>query len=258
MRAQAADGSGIGFDVVGEGEPLVLLAGQANSRVWWDSVRPELAAGHRTIAVDAAGTGDSDDAADGHYSTSRFARDVVAVLDHLGVERAHVYGTSMGGKTAQRLAIEHPGRVGALVLGCTTPGRGHGLTTPPDVVQLLVGPERRKTLIELMYTPSFTGDPAKVLGDGSMSAVASRGHKRASSRHEAWDDLPGITAPTLVVHGVDDLLAPVGNARLIADRIPGAALYLLENARHAYFDEFAYQATPAVLDFLHSHPVGSR
>lgn len=254
MRAQAADGSGIGFDVVGEGEPLVLLAGQANSKVWWDSVRAEFAAAYRTIAIDAAGTGDSDDAVDGRYSTARFAEDVVAVLDHLGVEKAHVYGTSMGGKTAQRLAVEHPGRVGALVLGCTTPGRGHGLTTPPDVVQLLIGPQRRETLIDVMYTPSFTGDPTRVLGDPAMSPEATRGHKRASSQHEAWDDLPGITAPTLVVHGTDDLLAPVANAHLIADRVPGAKLYLLEGARHAYFDEFSYQATPAVLDFLHSHP----
>jgi 3-oxoadipate enol-lactonase len=255
MRVRAADGSGIGFDVVGEGEPLVLLAGQANSRVWWDSVRAELAAAHRTIAVDAAGTGDSDDAVDGRYSTARFADDVVAVLDHLGVERAHVYGTSMGGKTAQRLAIDHPGRLGALVLGCTTPGRRHGLTTPPDVVQLLIGPKRRETLIDLMYTPSFTGDPMKVLGDAAMSPEATRGHKRASSQHEAWDGLPGVTAPTLVVHGTDDLLAPVANAQLIAERVPGAQLYLLEGARHAYFDEFGYQATPAVLDFLHGHPL---
>ena len=112
----------IPFDVVGDGEPLLLLAGQANSRRWWDPVRDDLAARHRTVALDALGTGASTPPDGAEYSTRRFAEDAVAVLDAAGIGRAHVYGTSMGGKVAQWLAIDHPDRVGALVLGCTTPG----------------------------------------------------------------------------------------------------------------------------------------
>jgi 3-oxoadipate enol-lactonase len=112
----------IQFDVVGDGEPLLLLAGQANSRHWWDPVRDDLAARHRTVALDALGTGASTPPDGAEYSTRRFAEDAVAVLDAAGIGRAHVYGTSMGGKVAQWLAIDHPDRVGALVLGCTTPG----------------------------------------------------------------------------------------------------------------------------------------
>ena len=66
----AGDGARIHFEVVGDGEPLLLLAGQANSRHWWDPVRPELAARYRTIALDALGTGDSDAPATG-YGTRR-------------------------------------------------------------------------------------------------------------------------------------------------------------------------------------------
>ena len=121
-HATAPDGARIGFDVDGAGEPLVLLAGQANSRRWWDPVRPDLAARFTTIAPDTLGTGTSDSPRDAEWSTRRFAGDVVAVLDELGVGRAHVYGTSMGGRVAQWLAIDHPDRVGGLVLGCTTGG----------------------------------------------------------------------------------------------------------------------------------------
>ena len=112
----------IAFDTAGTGDPLVLLAGQANSRHWWDPVRKDFAETYRTICVDALGTGGSDEPRNALYSTRRFAADVVAVLDALGVDRAHVYGTSMGGKVAQWVAIDHPERVGALVLGCTSPG----------------------------------------------------------------------------------------------------------------------------------------
>jgi pimeloyl-ACP methyl ester carboxylesterase len=64
--------------------------------------------------------------------------------------------------------------------------------------------------------------------------------------------LPSITAPTLVVHGTEDLFNPTANAGLIASRIPGADTHLIEGARHGYFEEFRDIATPLVMDFLSS------
>ncbi|GAA2929055.1 hypothetical protein GCM10020221_26090 [Streptomyces thioluteus] len=72
----------------------------------------------------------------------------------------------------------------------------------------------------------------------------------ASREHDAWDALPGITAPTLVLHGTDDVFNPAANAPLLAERIPGAGLRMIPGARHAYFDEFRAVAGPLVLDFL--------
>lgn len=83
-----------------------------------------------------------------------------------------------------------------------------------------------------------------------MPAHSRRHHLTASNRHNAWDLLPGISAPTLVIHGTDDLLNPTANAPLLADRIPGARLHLVPEARHAYFEEFRTHASPVVLDFL--------
>ncbi|WP_424188111.1 alpha/beta fold hydrolase [Actinokineospora sp. G85] len=257
--ARAEDGTAIAFDVVGDGEPLVLLAGQANSRRWWDPVREDFSASFRTIAVDAVGTGESGEPGAGGYSTRRFARDVVAVLDALGVGRAHVYGTSMGGKTAQWLAVEHAGRVGGLVLGCTSPGGAGGLVATREVRRSLLGPGGGRALLGLMFTPAFVERHRgrwHVLGDDSMSNVAKVGHRRASEGHDAWDSLGAVTAPTLVLHGTEDLFSPVGNARALVERVAGAELVLIEGARHAYFEEFRERASAEVLEFLRRHPLG--
>jgi len=254
------DGARIHFDVIGDGEPLLLLAGQANSRHWWDPVRPDLAARYRTVAADARGTGDSDAPTSG-YGTRRFAADAVAVLDALGVERAHVYGTSMGGKVAQWVAIDHPGRVGALVLGCTTPGGPDGLVAGPEVVGPLAGPTAaaRRALAELMVTPAWLDrhpDGADaVLGDLGMTAAARRGHRQASAEHDASAHLDRIAAPTLVLHGTDDEFCPTANARLLAKGVPEAELVLFDGTRHAYFLERREEVSQVVLDFLRRHPL---
>ncbi|MBB6036207.1 alpha/beta fold hydrolase [Phytomonospora endophytica] len=254
-HATAPDGTRIAYSLRGTGEPLVLLAGQANDHRWWDAVRGDFHPARATLALDYRGTGASGKP-DSPHSTELFADDVVAVLDELGIDRADVYGTSMGGRVAQQLAARHPGRVRALVLGCTSPGGPHGVERGMDVRRSLARPEPetvRRALLELMYTPGWLAGhpgPHHTLGDPDMPAHSRRHHLAASNRHDAWDLLPGIGAPTLVVHGTDDLLNPVANAPLLADRIPGALLRLIPGARHAYFEEFRAEASPLVLDFL--------
>ncbi|MET8541463.1 alpha/beta fold hydrolase [Kitasatospora sp. NPDC004799] len=255
--ATAPDGTRIAYQHRGEGAPLVLLAGQANDHHWWDAVRADFHPARSTLTLDYRGTGGSDKP-DTPYSTELFARDVVAVLDALGIDRADVYGTSMGGRVAQQLAARHPQRVAALVLGCTSPGGPHGVERGDDVRRALAQPDpgaARQALLELMYTPGWLDShpgPYRTLGDPAMPAHARRRHLGASNRHDAWDLLPAVTAPTLVVHGADDLLNPAANAPLLAARIPGARLHLVPGARHAYFEEFRAHASPLVLDFLTS------
>ncbi|MER7700774.1 MULTISPECIES: alpha/beta fold hydrolase [unclassified Streptomyces] len=253
------DGVRIAYQVQGEGTPLVLLAGQANNHHWWDAVRDDFHAARSTLTLDYRGTGESDKP-DKPYSTELFAQDVIAVLDDLGVDRADVYGTSMGGRVAQQLAARHPHWVRALVLGCTSPGGLHGIERDSAVSRSLVQARpgaARQALLELMYTPAWlatrTG-PYRTLGDPGMPAHARRRHLVASNQHDAWQLLPGVRAPTLVVHGGDDLLNPAANAPLLANRVPGARLHMIPGARHAYFEEFRTVASPLVLDFLTALP----
>ncbi|WP_405163263.1 alpha/beta hydrolase [Nocardia sp. NBC_01499] len=253
--AKAANGVRLAYQIAGEGTPLLLLAGQANNHHWWDGIREDFQGRYRTITLDWRGTGDSDKP-DEPYSTVGFADDVVAVLDDLGIERAAVYGTSMGGRVAQWLAARHPDRVHALVLGCASPGGKHSLERGPDIRKSLINPDpdaARQALLELMYTPEWlarTTGPYNTLGDPAMPAYAKRRHLMASNRHDAWNVLPDIATPTLIVHGTDDRFNPPANAPLLAERIPHARLRLIPGARHAYFDEFRDVASPLVLDFL--------
>ena len=253
--AEAGDGVRLAYQSQGDGFPLLLLAGQSNNHHWWDGVREDFHGSHRTITFDYRGTGGSDKP-DIPYSTRGFADDAIAVLDAAGIDRADVYGTSMGGRVAQWIAAEYPGRVRALVLGCTSPGARHGVDRGNDIRRLLADPATaQQTLLDLMYTPDWlarTTGPYQTLGDPGMPSYAQRRHLIASHRHDAWDVLPTIAAPTLVVHGADDRFNPVANAPLIAERIPGASLALIPGARHAYFEEFRSTASPLVRDFLAS------
>lgn len=255
--ARAANDAAIYYNERGAGpETLILLAGQTNNHHWWDLARHDFDARFRTIALDWRGTGDSGKPDDDSYTIDTFVADVIAVLDSAGVPTAHVYGTSMGGRVAQWMAVDHADRVDRLVLGCTSPGARHGVEASTGVKRSLTQPdpaEVRSVLLDLMYTPAWLAghhEPYNTLGDQSMPSHSRRGHLRASLHHDSWEALPRITAPTLVVHGTDDLLNPAANAPLIAERIPNARLAMIDGARHAYFEEFRGEAAPLVLDFL--------
>jgi pimeloyl-ACP methyl ester carboxylesterase len=255
MGTARRDGVGIAYQVRGDGPPLLLLAGQANNHHWWDPVRGDFETRFSTITLDWRGTGESDKP-DEVYSTEGFADDVVAVLDDLGLESADVYGTSMGGRVAQWLAIRYPERVQSLVLGCTSPGKAHGFERSQETRRALAQAnqaERDEVLLDLMYTPTWLKDnhgPYYVLGDPAMPAYARGRHLVASNNHEAWDELPSIKARTLILHGADDIFSPAANAELLADRIPDTQSHVIPGARHAYFHEFQEIASPLVLDFL--------
>lgn len=223
------DGTRIAYQLRGTGPVLVLLAGQANSHHWWDGVREDFHAARSALTLDYRGTGDSD-APDAPYSTELFAQDVITILDALEIDRADVYGTSMGGRVAQKLAAHHPGRVRSLILGCTSPGGRHSVERSDDVRRSLATTDpaaAQRALAALMYTPSWLAThpgPHHTMGDPTMHTHARRRHLSASRTHDAWEDLPRIRARTLILHGTADLLNPTTNAPLLARHIPNARM----------------------------------
>jgi 3-oxoadipate enol-lactonase len=255
----------IWYAETGSGDPLLLVSGQASDHRDWDDVRPSFERRHRVLVYDHRGTGKSDAPLEPPYSIQLFAADAIAVLDAAGVTRAQVYGISMGGRIAQRLAIAYPERVGAVVLGATTPGDIHGVRRSPEVdakFQTAEPAERFHMLIDELYTPVFQAAHPDVIERFRTRVVSEpkppellRLHYQASQGHEAWDELPSIAAPVLVIHGTDDTLNPTANAHLLAERIPGADLCLFDGARHGYLVERHPEATEAVLDFLARHPL---
>ncbi|MBA4024872.1 MAG: alpha/beta hydrolase [Gordonia sp.] len=237
------------------GPALLLLAGQANSHRWWTGIRDHFEQRFRTISFDYRGAGDTRAEESSTWSTTLFADDAAQVLATLGVDSAHVYGTSMGGRVAQMLAIDHPLTVDQLVLACTTTGGTLAVERDNSVRRALAQQDshaRVNALLELMYTPAWfaPGRRSHLLGDPDMSARAQLLHLRTSGGHDAVDRLCEIRSQTLILHGSDDLMAPVVNAHRLGDAIRDSRVEITTGGRHGFFDEFADSVSAQVIDFL--------
>lgn len=263
--ATTEDGVRLYYEIIGTGEPLLLVMGQGSDHRGWDNVRDDFAANYQVIVHDYRGTGQSDKPEHPPYSTRGFAEDAISILDHLGIQRTHAYGISMGGRVCQWLGIDHPTRIGALVLGCTTPGNTHGVRRKPEMDSAMrnVASDRSaiSKILDASVSPSWLASHPEFLANLTEKAKdpipphAQKLHFLASEGHEAWDLLPTITSPTLVIHGSDDRLNPTANAPLLAERIPGAEIYLLNGGRHLYFIEYREEASRVVNEFLAKHPL---
>lgn len=251
------------YESLGSGEPLILLMGQGQDHRHWYGTHTDLAARHQVIVFDQRGTGESDKPEDKPYSTRDLATDTVWVLNHLGIERAHAYGFSMGGRVCQWMALDHPDRLGSLVLSGTTPGSTFGVRRGPTVdsmFQLLSTNQEHATalLLNKFLSPAWMSTHPDVLDaigevlSRKVSLPSQRLHYLASEAHNTWELLPKIAAPTLVIHGGSDEVNPPGNAILLAHQIPGAKLEIIPHGRHWIHLEYRATVSKMILDFLQS------
>lgn len=190
------------------------------------------------------------------------ASDAAAALDAAGVERAHVFGCSMGGMIAQEFALQYPARVHSLILGCTSCGGQQAVRADPEAMKVLT--DRPKMTMEealeasapILYdlgTPRSTIDEDFIVRRRTYPASAAYlAQLQAIYGWQSYDRLPQITMPTLVIHGESDRLVPPANATLIASRIRGAKLVLLPNAGHLFTTDQTEAAHEAILAFLQS------
>lgn len=145
----------------------------------------------------------------------------------------------------------------AAVLACTSPGGPHAVERGQDVRRLLANPDpaaRLQAMEELFYTPAWPGPASRsnLFGDPTMSRAAAAAHLRCSARHDAWDALPAIAAPTLILHGAQDRMTPPRNALLLAQRISNSTVRIHGTGRHGFFDEFAVEISERVATFLNA------
>lgn len=256
--AIAKDGVQLYYETIGMGDPILLVMGQGSDHHGWDEVRDDFAVRYQVIVYDQRGTGQSDKPKTPPYSTRGFAQDAIAVLDHINIQCAHIYGISMGGRICQWLASDYPERVGAVVLGCTTPGNAHGVRRSQEVDELMVKGER-EAILSTLVSPGWMKSHPEYLEKweeqekNPIPEYARRLHYLASEEHDTWSILPEIKAPTLVIHGSEDQINVTANAHLLAEYIPNAELYIVSGGRHLFFLEFREEASRVVLDFLARH-----
>jgi 3-oxoadipate enol-lactonase len=249
------------WESTGSGPPLLLIMGLGLSGgAWWRSV-PTLAKRFRVITYDNRGTGRST-ALTYPYTTEAMADDALAVLDSAGVERAHVYGMSLGGMVAQQLVLRHPKRVRTLVLGATQAGGRRAVAAEPEVMSFF---QRRSELpadesawasVPYNYSRKARDRHAGRIAEDIARRLAHpfdehayRAQMCAATLHNCYGRLARFEQPTLVVHGTADRVIPFQNAEMMASRIPAARLHPLPDCGHLYPTEFP-RVDDAIGDFL--------
>jgi poly(3-hydroxyoctanoate) depolymerase len=243
---------------VGEGPAVLLINGLGAHTRMWHNLEERLV-GHRVVAFDAPGTGESQTPPT-PLTIPVLARFATDVLDHVGVGRADVLGYSMGGVVAQQLAIQSPERVRRLVLVATSVGLG---TVPGNlrVMLSIATPLRykspwvyRRTIAGLVGGRART-DPRWVEEHGEIRlsrAPTMRGYV-SQLAGMTWSTLPWlgrVEHPALVVVGDDDPLIPVANALLLTNRLRHARGVVVEGEGHLMLMDEDSAAFEPITEFL--------
>jgi aminoacrylate hydrolase len=246
----------------GAGHPVLLVTGLAGYARYWRDQIPAFSRNFEVIAFDHRGIGESDA---GCCSTvERMAADALALMDALGVARAHVVGHSAGGAVAQVLAIDHPQRLSSIVIAASwTKADAYlrRLFALRKEVLLRLGPEsygQVNTL--LLYPPHYIARNNEKLRLAEAQALANfAAPERALSRIDAilaFDrtaDLGRIRTPTLIVAAQDDLVTPAYYSEELAQRIQGAEVKFFPQGGHYLTQVLPREFNQAVLPFLAAH-----
>jgi 3-oxoadipate enol-lactonase len=257
MPVTITENTSIDYDINGEGPPLLLISGLGFGRWGFFKQVPAFSRHFRTITFDVRGERRLE------KGVSDLVEDVVALLDHLGVKRAHVLGTSLGGFVAQELALMRPDLVDRLVLVCTSyGGRGPESMSPRALADMLgwgsfslEDAVRRglETATSEAYRAEHEDEFEQIVNwrvADSPSDAAYYEQARAGAGFDLSRDVGHITSPTLVIHGADDRYVPVANAAALAGAIPDAKLRVLDNAGHLVFIERFAEVNREVVSFL--------
>ncbi len=241
-----------------EDAPVLVLSNSLGAKLeMWDAQAPALRERFRLLRYDARGHGRSP-APPGPYTIGDLGRDVLSLLDRLGIERVSFCGLSIGGMTGMWLASETPGRFEHLVLCCTA------ARLDPEAWQTRVETVRAEgvgavadAVVERWFTPQFRASrpdtfkwAGRMLRDTDPEGYA--GCCEAIRDMDLRDRLASITAPTLVISGADDPAIPPEHGELIRDAIPGASFEVVPDAAHLANVEQPGEITRAVLDHLSS------
>lgn len=261
---RTASGRRIFYDESGTGSPVLLIPGLGGYRrgclIWLaEAVAPHC----RVVAMDNRDAGESEPETE-YYGLADMAGDAVALLDALGIDRAHVLAHSMGSAIALQLALDHPTRVDRLVLVSPAvdgePGHRAGEPLPPPDAWWVDDPvERGRRVLPEVVGPDYRARMSEA--DVAAIAALERGNRTTWAgmmRREAaaaGDDMilsriAEIRTPALVIHGDADVPVPLEQAQALAAGIPGARLVVLPGVGHRPWVERPEPTTGAILSFL--------
>ena len=247
----------------GAGPAFIFIPGLVGLLNAWDFQLAHFSKRFRCIAFDHRGAGDSDKP-ENSYSTQAIARDTIALMDTLGIDKAHIAGTSTGGCVLQNIAIDNPHRLGCAIFSNTWVKADEYITRVQMTrkrIALAYGPEEYVKVSSLFTNGAmqFRYDLDKVmeLEARAMQTVApvevlaarldmTLAHDRTGEHHK-------ITAPSLVIGTRDDATVPFYQSDDLAKAIPGANLVIVEEGGHYSYRRHWQQWNTIVDGFLADH-----
>ena len=247
--------------------PVVFLQHfRGNLDNWDPALVDDIAAGREVILVDNSGVGLSTGSTP--HSVKGLARDVLAFIDALGLTEIDLFGFSLGGFVAQEIVLLRPRLVRRLILAGTGPQGGRGFHAWSEEITShaykdVPGPE---DVFYLFFAPTETGQAkAKEFAGRIFTRERDRDQKPTlavrDAQAEAITDwgipdttklarLAGITQPTLVANGSNDILVPTVNSYLLAGHIPNAQLIIYPDANHGFLFQYPHEFAAEVSKFL--------
>jgi pimeloyl-ACP methyl ester carboxylesterase len=285
MRAEI-NGAELCVDTTGDpSHPAVLLVmGAAGSMDRWEEPFCErlAAAGRYVIRYDHRDTGGSTTYPPGEpgYTGDDLVADALGILDHLGVERAHFVGLSMGGALVQRIAVDHPDRVLSITLMSTSPAGTGGAELPPLSDELRAhfsgdgAPEPdwsdREAAIAFLLEGERPYAGSRGIDEEATRALLGRVYDRSTSLPSANNHfiaegsdserarLAEISVPALVIHGAEDPLFPPAHGEALAREIPGATLLIVDGLGHEFPPSAWDEVLPAMVSLWEAANARSR
>jgi len=247
------------YEIHGEGFPYVMIMAMAGDVNWWTPEIIEASSQNfKTIIFDSRGTGRTDKPVM-DYSIKMFADDTVCLMDALNIEKAHIFGACMGGMIAQEIALNYPGRVEKLILGCTHCG-GSKQVPPSNRILRRMMSSRKMTpddFIPLCFTEDFIKNNPDFIESYRQRMLkipippdSYQRQIQAIMGFSTGMRLRKIKVPTLILHGKEDAIAPPENAEVLAKRIPGARVIMLDNVAHFLFQPNPERVFNVINDFL--------
>lgn len=267
------------YEIVGEGEPLVLIMGLGTDHLGWMFQVPTLSEKYKLLLFDNRGVGLSDKPA-GPYTIRMMADDTASLLEELKIEKAHILGISMGGMIAQELAINYPQKVGSLILAATYAAPDEKIReVMSNGLKYFVGVEKldkieeinfnninmekiMKFMMPLILSQEFINNNQELINQMIQQMLATEPSPQAflaqaiaTQNHNTLDRLNNITAPTLVLTGDKDILISPSHSEILAQKIPKAKLVKCEGGTHGFNLELKERFNKEVLNFLQENPL---
>ena len=254
----------LNYETNGTGDPLVLIPGFASGAWSWGWQTSVLAETFRVVTFDPRGIGNSrTDAGSRASDIETIADDIVALLDDLSIDSAHILGVSFGGFVALDLALRHADRVRRLILAATSFGGPNHVAPSPEVLAAFTSTDGLNTSERIRHylTMAFSREFVDARGEdverfcslrevNSVSKEAYTEQLRSAIRFDVEGETNRIATPTLVISGDEDYVVPTQNSRNLAAAIPNARLAIIEGTGHMAFVEKANEFNRLVREFL--------